>query len=1026
MSDISKKPPINTKAILDALKGDLKAADVLKKEWDAEIREWRNAYHGKPYGNEVKGKSTIVSRDIKKQSEWQHASIIDPFVSTDKIITCTPVTAEDVKAARQNELILNTQFVRKFSRYNFMTKAVKILDMDGTVVIQTGWDYKDKEVEVEKDVVVTDDYGNETIVKQLVKETVVIQNQPTAKVCRNEDIYIDPTCMDDLDNAQFVIHRYETDLSTLRQDGRYKNLDKVARNLAAQDTDYVPEDNTQFSFKDDPRKKIIVYEYWGNYDINGDGIAEAIVCAWVNDTVIRLQSNPYPDGKPPFIVVPFNSVPFKIHGESNAELIGDNQKVKTAIVRGIIDNMAQSNNGQVGIRKGALDIANRKKWLAGKNFEFNGSPQDFWQGSYNQIPSSAFDMLGLMNNEIEAITGVKSFSGGINGTALGNMLDIDTDVPMIDGSFKKLKDIVDGDVIIGSNGKGTTVVKAHEIKYPKIAYTMKFSNDSTVVSGGEHLWTIKIQGTKRKWREWHTVDANTVYEHIKAGRTVYIPRIKQIHNGTPVTSTISPYVLGYWLGDGNSHSARITTADEEVLDLFYNEGYECVEVKDSSKCGNATMYDVYKKGTSITFDENGNFTSNNSLHSELRGLNLLARYGGYKHIPKEFMNAPYETKMELIRGLMDSDGYAHSGSFVQFSQSEGHLKDDFIKLIKSMGLTPKIRVKTVETANSIKVKAHNNNPNTQLILSTKPSYEIGFCPWDMPFKLTRKAVKWQEPKYKNTVTLTSMEVTDKVLMRCLTVDSDDKLYAVTDSFTLTHNTATAVRGALDATSVRRMNIVRNIAENLIKPLMRKWIAYNAEFLDEEEVVRITNEEFVPIRKDDLTGKIDIIIDVSTAEDNAAKSQELSFLLQTVGPSEDPAVRREIMAQIMELMKMPEQAKRIREYKPQPDPLEEQMKQLQLENAKLANAKLKAEVANLYSRAGENDLDKELKAAKAEVEKAKARKLESEADIKDLDFLAKDSGTEFKQKLALEEYRRRANLDSMAFQAMQGDTNLGVL
>ena len=46
------------------------------------------------------------------------------------------------------------------------------------------------------------------------------------------------------------------------------------------------------------------------------------------------------------------------------------------------------------------------------------------------------------------------------------------------------------------------------------------------------------------------------------------------------------------------------------------------------------------------------------------------------------------------------------------------------------------------------------------------------------------------------------------------------------------STATAARGAMDATSTRRLNIVRNIAENLIKPLMRKWIAYNAEFLSD--------------------------------------------------------------------------------------------------------------------------------------------------------------------------------------------------
>lgn len=655
--------------LLSALKADLKAADRLKQDQDMIITKWKAEYNGDPYGNEEKGKSAIVSRDIKKQSEWQHATIVDPFVSTADIIKCTPVTFEDTAAARQNELLLNAQFCRKFDRFNFMSKSVKVLDREGTVVIQCGWDYEDEEVTTVAEVVVMDEFGNEFIEEQEVTETIVKKNQPTAKVCRNEDIYLDPTCQDNMDNAQFVIYRYETDLSTLKKDGRYKNLDKVAK-TCGEDYDYDEEDETKFEFSDAPRKKLVVYEYWGNYDVNEDGIAEPIVCAWINDVIIRLQSNPYPDGKPPFIVVPFNSIPFKLHGEANAELIGDNQKVKTAIIRGIIDNMAQSNNGQVGVRKGALDQINRKKFINGQNFEYNGTMNDFWHGSYNAIPASAFDMISIMNNEIESITGTKSFSGGINSGALGS-------------------------------------------------------------------------------------------------------------------------------------------------------------------------------------------------------------------------------------------------------------------------------------------------------------------------------------------------------------------------------TATGARGALDATATRRMHIVRNISENLVKPLIRKWMAYNAEFLDEEEVVRVTNSEFVPVRRDDLEGRIDIDISISTAEDNAAKSQELSFLLQTVGPNEDPAIRREIMANIMELMRMPEQAKRMREYQPEPDPMEEKMRQLQLENLVLENEVLKATVADKNARAGENTIDMELKKQKARVEAAKARKFGSEADYTDLKFIKEDEGFTHMEKVELEELRaaRQAerdaaahvrNLEQMLLQRDSGDTNIGTI
>ena len=615
---------IDKSAILKAFKADLKNADQLQKEWLAKRDMWLNESYGNPYGNEVDNKSKIVSKDIKKQIEWLIPSAADPFLSTSDVIKCTPITAEDTLSARQNELLLNTQFCRKFSRFNFINKAIRVLATEGTLVIQTGWDYEDKEVEEEVEIAVVDKYGNTIVRKETQKVTKVIKNQPTAIVCRNEDIFIDPTCMDDMDKCQFIIHRYESDLSTLKADGRYKNLDKIDTNSGGYDPDFDAQDKTEFKFEDKARKKVLVYEYWGNYDVNNDGITEQIVCAWVGDTIIRLEDNPYPDKKPPFIVVPFSSIPFQMYGEALAENIGDNQKVKTAITRGIIDNMAKSNNGQIGIRLGALDLANRKKFLQGKNFEFKGTPADFWQGSFNQIPGSVFDMLQLMNNEIESQTGVNAFSKGLTGNSLGS-------------------------------------------------------------------------------------------------------------------------------------------------------------------------------------------------------------------------------------------------------------------------------------------------------------------------------------------------------------------------------SATAARGMLDATALRRLHLVRNIAENLVKPLMRKWMAYNSEFLEEEEVVRVTNEEYIPVRRDDLEGKVDIDITISTYEEANARSQELGFMLQTLGNSIPFELTQLILSEIVKLGRMPELEKSLREYKPQPDPIQEQIKQLEVQKLQLENNKLMAEIQDLSARAGENEVDMKLKEYKAQVEAAKARALHSKADLDDLAMLMKDEG-----------------------------------
>ena len=643
---------INKSELLNKLKSDMKAADILRLEWFNKISDYRNQTFGRPYGNEIKGKSQIVSQDIRKQLEWMIPSLADPFLSSPDVIKCNPITWEDVPSARQNELLLNTQFCRKFPRYNFLMKSLKVLAMEGTLVVQTGWDYEDEEVEEMMETVVIDpETGEEMIIMAKQKVTKVKKNQPTATVCRNEDIYIDPTCMDNMDKCQFVIHRYETDLSSLKADGRYKNLDQVEKHEGqVRDNGYYPQDHTYFTFEDKARKKMVMYEYWGNYDVNEDGIAEPIVCSWIGNTVVRLHSNPYPDKKPPFIVVPFNAIPFQIYGDSLASVIGDNQKVKTAIIRGVIDNMAQSNNGQVGMKKGSLDIANRKKFLQGNNFEYNGDKGDFWQGSYNQIPGSAFDVMTLMNNEIESQTGVKSFSGGITGNALGS-------------------------------------------------------------------------------------------------------------------------------------------------------------------------------------------------------------------------------------------------------------------------------------------------------------------------------------------------------------------------------SATGARGALDATATRRISLVRNIAENLIKPLMRKWMSYNAEFLEAEEIVRITNEEFIPIKRDDLAGNIDIDISISTAEDNNAKSQELSFLLQTLGNTMPFEMTQMIIAEIAKLSRMPDLEKRIRDFKQEPDPAAQQMQQAEMERLALENQKLQSEIARNNARAGEDEIDIQLKMQKAQVEAAKARKLGSEADMTDLDFLLKNDGIDRADKATEREEKRLHDLDKIALSNM---------
>lgn len=184
------------------------------------------------------------------------------------------------------------------------------------------------------------------------------------------------------------------------------------------------EANKTFNFDDNPRKKITVYEYWGFRDIHGTGRVEPFVASWVGNVTIQMEANPYPDQELPFVIVPYSPVRRHAYGEPDGALLEDNQKIVGAVTRGMIDLFAKSANSQTGIRKGSLDVLNRRRFLDGKDYEFNmsGDPrQAIFMHQFPEIPASAFNILMQQSNDAESMTGVKSFNDGISGQTYGEV-----------------------------------------------------------------------------------------------------------------------------------------------------------------------------------------------------------------------------------------------------------------------------------------------------------------------------------------------------------------------------------------------------------------------------------------------------------------------------------------------------------------------------------------------------------------------------------------------------------------------------
>jgi len=425
---------------------------------------------GKSKPKAAKNRSSVQPKLIRRQAEWRYSALSEPFLSSQKMFTATATTFEDELAANQNELILNWQFRTKMNRVKFIDEYVRTTVDEGTVAVRVGWDrqtkmvkvqapvweiievqdeetskmleqasqiktdnpraFKDLPADVQESVSASQEYGAPVQARQIgteeVEEEKVLVNQPTATILHYSNLYLDPSCEGDVSKAKFGIITFETSKADLIADGRYKNLDHVnwQGNTPMNLPDHASNIDDSVQFKDELRKRVVAYEYWGSYDINSDDTLVPIVATYIGNVMIRMEANPYPDQEIPVVIVPYMPLTHSVTGEPDAELLEENQNILGAVSRGMIDLMGRSANSQTGVAKGLLDVVNRNRFNAGTDYEFNPTahPENsIHQHKYPEIPNSALTMLQLQNQEAEALSGVKAFSGGISGEAYGDV-----------------------------------------------------------------------------------------------------------------------------------------------------------------------------------------------------------------------------------------------------------------------------------------------------------------------------------------------------------------------------------------------------------------------------------------------------------------------------------------------------------------------------------------------------------------------------------------------------------------------------
>lgn len=462
------------------LKEDLEYARQDNTDQSLNVKGWLDLRNttGSETGRKTKepGRSNVQPKLIRKHNEWRYPALSEPFLNTDRMFQVKPRTAGDKKSSRQNELVLNWQFDTKLNKVNFIDKYVRKNVDEGTVIVRVGWERKTEKVVVEKPIYeyfqITDpeqievlaqatqmfrddpeafekdqdipeslrasvEYGvdNQVAVRaeeigtEEVTETKVTFNQPSLKIVDVANFFIDPSANGDWTEARFMIYTYESTQSELRKKKIYKNLDQVnwegariTSNLGSQDHESkTPQIDTRTSNK---KASLLIYEYWGECDIHRDGVMVPILVTFLGNTIIQMAENPFPDRRPPFVLVPYMPIDSSHFGEADASLLQDNQRVLGAVSRGMIDLLGRSANAQTGYAKGMLDPVNLKRFTNGQDFEFNQNVDPkigIQQLKYPEIPNSALQMAQLQNAEAEGLSGVKSFAQGITGESFGKV-----------------------------------------------------------------------------------------------------------------------------------------------------------------------------------------------------------------------------------------------------------------------------------------------------------------------------------------------------------------------------------------------------------------------------------------------------------------------------------------------------------------------------------------------------------------------------------------------------------------------------
>lgn len=263
-------------------------------------------------------------------------------------------------------------------------------------------------------------------------------------------------------------------------------------------------------------------------------------------------------------------------------------------------------------------------------------------------------------------------------TGTGKCLGRGTPVLMFDGAIVPVEEVAAGDLLMGPDSLPRRVVSTCSGR--DMMYRIEPIKGEPYVVNSAHILSLKITGGAKLKKEFpsgsivnigvgaYLAETDNFRHCAKGWRAAVDFPFREV--------PLDAYVLGIWLGDGTKDAPHITTPDSEVVEALkaYALQHE-LEVVFRADAGKAATYTIRP----LRPWQHGHFTTS------LRGLRLMGRHSVAKHVPHLYKANSREIRLEILAGLIDSDGFLTCGGY-DFISKESRLANDVAFLCRSVGL----------------------------------------------------------------------------------------------------------------------------------------------------------------------------------------------------------------------------------------------------------------------------------------------------------------------------------------------------